>query len=569
MSELVRNKIFRKIVYIALMFGMIFFMVLPVYRELKENVPVCNKIELDSGWNLNVDGKYYNDVTLSEFSFDMCNRGDVIEMTNKIEADEEINNAILRLYSIHSVVEVYVDDELVYEYGGKRFSEGKMIGYGINFVNMPDDYLNKMIKIRLTVTEDEAFDGIQAMYIAEGSQIVRNELSQRVTTIMICMFLVLFGIIVMGLSIFMMAKDNNFINTFCIAVFSFLIGCWSTCNNDIISYFVEDNITKVYVEFLTLYALPIPFTYYFHDRVREEGNPFWLEGLFWILIAVEVAFTATAIISQALNIAHYPELLKACHLIIGGVLVLIVSINFLDIINKRQQRGGVAIGFLLALFAVVAELVKYNLSKYIWGFTDNSYNNSVGTAILVIVIGLLIDYAQSVSTTLYKDAQQNLLIKLAYADELTGLSNRRYCEDKLEEFNETKTPYAVISLDMNYLKKVNDSLGHEFGDALLKRFGDMLKEVYGEKGIVGRMGGDEFIVILPEMEERNVNNLIQNMNIVMKEKNKENPQLILSTAWGLAMSTECYDDYDSHSAYRIADARMYENKRNSKMGRKD
>ena len=35
------------------------------------------------------------------------------------------------------------------------------------------------------------------------------------------------------------------------------------------------------------------------------------------------------------------------------------------------------------------------------------------------------------------------------------------------------------------------------------------------------------------------------------------------------MSTECYDDYDSHSAYRIADARMYENKRNSKMGRKD
>lgn len=67
MSELVRNKIFRKIVYIALMFGMIFFMVLPVYRELKENVLVCNKIELDSGWNLNVDGKYYNDVTLSEF----------------------------------------------------------------------------------------------------------------------------------------------------------------------------------------------------------------------------------------------------------------------------------------------------------------------------------------------------------------------------------------------------------------------------------------------------------------------------------------------------------------------
>ena len=56
---------------------------------------------------------------------------------------------------------------------------------------------------------------------------------------------------------------------------------------------------------------------------------------------------------------------------------------------------------------------------------------------------------------------------------------------------------------------------------------------------------------------------------IQKKKNKENPQLILSTAWGLAMSTECYDDYDSHSAYRIADARMYENKRNSKMGRKD
>ena len=120
---------------------------------------------------------------------------------------------------------------------------------------------------------------------------------------------------------------------------------------------------------------------------------------------------------------------------------------------------------------------------------------------------------------------------------------------------------------MNFLKKVNDSLGHEKGDALLKRFAEMLMEVYGLHGTVGRMGGDEFIVILPEITREEVESLVEHMKATMLRMNVNTTQLKLSTAYGVALSDEVGKDQDAHAAYRLADERMYENKRQSKLGR--
>ena len=92
-------------------------------------------------------------------------------------------------------------------------------------------------------------------------------------------------------------------------------------------------------------------------------------------------------------------------------------------------------------------------------------------------------------------------------------------------------------------------------------------EVYGLHGTVGRMGGDEFIVILPEVTREDAENLISHMKATMLRMNVNTTQLKLSTAYGLAMSDEVGKDQDAHATYRLADERMYENKRQSKLGR--
>lgn len=78
------------------------------------------------------------------------------------------------------------------------------------------------------------------------------------------------------------------------------------------------------------------------------------------------------------------------------------------------------------------------------------------------------------------------------------------------------------------------------------------------------MGGDEFIVIMPEISRSEAESMVREM-----QENMEDKKITLSTAYGLAMSDEVPSDEDAHAAYRLADSRMYENKKASKMGRRD
>ncbi len=98
---------------------------------------------------------------------------------------------------------------------------------------------------------------------------------------------------------------------------------------------------------------------------------------------------------------------------------------------------------------------------------------------------------------------QNLLLQqqiheLANTDALTGLANRRAIMAQLEMLEESRAPFAVALLDLDGFKDVNDTLGHHVGDVLLQQVSLRLLVAAGETDLVGRLGGDEFIVILRE-----------------------------------------------------------------------
>jgi diguanylate cyclase (GGDEF)-like protein len=95
--------------------------------------------------------------------------------------------------------------------------------------------------------------------------------------------------------------------------------------------------------------------------------------------------------------------------------------------------------------------------------------------------------------------------RLAYHDTLTGLPNRTLFNDRLgvalAHARRNKQRVAVMLLDLDHFKGVNDTLGHSVGDQLLKAVGDRLVSVLRESDTVCRMGGDEFLLLLPEMAE--------------------------------------------------------------------
>lgn len=103
-------------------------------------------------------------------------------------------------------------------------------------------------------------------------------------------------------------------------------------------------------------------------------------------------------------------------------------------------------------------------------------------------------------------ASYEVSLSMALTDTLTGLYNRRYLEVHLEKLiqknNDSKKALAVIMTDIDHFKAVNDTYGHNVGDEVLKEFSRRIQENTRSFDLVARMGGEEFVVILPDVSEK-------------------------------------------------------------------
>lgn len=568
MEEFLKLDIKKKIYYFIVMAALLLIMVIPVIMATTEKNVESNDIVLDDRWTVTVNDKVYKDVTLSKFRFDMGNRGDILTFEHVIPRYDTTDDPTINLYSIHAAVKVSVDNEVIYQYGQDRYREKKLLGYGRHFIPLGKNQMGKKLTIEMHISENNAFDGQQPVIISDGRKFVSKDIAGKRFNLAISMFLMVFGVIIMILSMLMLKSSVNFIQTFCIAMFSFLVGCWTLCNMDLIEYFSSDLLVKTYMEYMTFYVLPLPFTYYFRDRLEEKGFPKWLKIYFKVLIIAEIAFVAFTYTMQFFNIMHLPSFLSGVHILMVLAMLFIVFINVWARKNSQDSINSVMVGFAIAVILTVIELVRFNINKYLLGFSQNEYSSTTCFAVLIIVISLLVDYGKKISQTLYRIAQQQLFKQMAYMDELTGLANRRKCEEYMKELETHTEKYCILCFDLNLLKKINDTYGHEKGDELIKRFADVLREVYSLYGITARTGGDEFVAILNNVSVQETEKLISDMLILIETKNKEDDILKLSTAYGYAMSDEVADS-NPHIIYKIADDRMYECKKKSKMGRND
>lgn len=568
MEEITAKDIKLNMFRIIIMFILSIAMIIPVISSTNVGYVDSKSKTLDSGWTVTHNDKVYENVTLSQQQFEMCNKGDTVILETYLPEKVDITQPTLRFYSVHSAVTVFLDGERIYTYGRYEYNKGKILGYGYHFIPLDDGYEGKHLKIVLNVSENDAFDGQQALTIDEGNKFLIKDFAGNRLGIAISWFLIVFGVITMFLSMFMLKGSTNFVQTYCIAMFSFLIGCWTICNSDTIVYLTTNLKVKVYMEYMTFYAMPLPFTYYFKDKVMGKSVPKWLKIYFWALIAYEMLYIAITYSCQFLNIAHFPVFLKGTHFCMAFAVVFMMCLNIWHSRHSEQKKTNtVTIGFAIAVVFVIMELIRFNFSKYFIGFTNNKYSSTLSIAVFIIVIALLIDYGQSISVSLYKSAQQQILENMAYMDELTGLYNRRKFEETLSEVDEKGGSYAIMSFDLNYLKRINDTYGHEKGDALIRRFADVLLAVYSINGVVSRTGGDEFVAILFDVTKKDIDSMIEQMNQLMDENNASDDIIQLSTAYGVAFSEEYGDMRDSHYIYKMADDRMYENKRKSKKGR--
>jgi diguanylate cyclase (GGDEF)-like protein/PAS domain S-box-containing protein len=219
----------------------------------------------------------------------------------------------------------------------------------------------------------------------------------------------------------------------------------------------------------------------------------------------------------------------------------------------------------------VANKFKENIAKAIQqeGMISFEYDLSLpqGVVYFEARVRHLTQYNQLVTiirdiTEQYKSAQ--LIRHQAYFDSLTSLPNRFLALDRLSqmlmEAERNNEQIAVLFLDIDDFKKINDSLGHEIGDKLLIKAANRLQQVLRKEDTVGRLGGDEFIILLKGLtEHHNALSITENLIKTFREPFKiDGRELILTMSIGVAIYPE--NGINSSNLLRNADTAMYQAK---------
>ncbi len=228
-----------------------------------------------------------------------------------------------------------------------------------------------------------------------------------------------------------------------------------------------------------------------------------------------------------MSLSYYPNMIKAY------LVILVVPFSYVIYLQDSQLHTLIAFLQILFLFMLIMFSKRYHLS----------------------IIGLILS--------------EKKVRHQAFYDNLTGLANRatfnNHLEQQLSRLSRHKHFGAVIFIDLDHFKTINDSLGHHIGDLLLKTFASRTSSVIRKEDTVARLGGDEFVILLSDLSSEKLKTIelasivATKLHILMKEPIKcEKHSLNLTLSIGITIIGD--KDISINDIIKHADIAMYEAK---------
>ena len=211
---------------------------------------------------------------------------------------------------------------------------------------------------------------------------------------------------------------------------------------------------------------------------------------------------------------------------------------------------------------------------YVLSFSQNKATQFVGDASEISnnvlgrgqIVAAILFAAVAATGLLVVNRVQHLyreLTKQATTDALTGVGNRRYFLD-LIAYEATRSdrygqPFSLAIVDIDHFKKVNDSYGHLVGDAVLKHFCAMCQAGLRQSDVMGRLGGEEFGILMPNTELHDAVAVLDRMRHALAESplQQVDAEIVVTGSFGAVSSTAGHGQTDVEALLKAADLAMY------------
>ena len=273
------------------------------------------------------------------------------------------------------------------------------------------------------------------------------------------------------------------------------------------------------------------------------GNKRWTVRILWYLL-----FLAFGNYAVMLNTVIRPNLsaVTLCVFMVAGPLLVIERPYRIEIIQVL-----LAVEYLIGAFLAQ--------KPYLVAFADSV------NILCCFFLGATI-YIRMTQVRLREALQARMLQKERDTDKLTGFLNKAALENQIRDhLSVSHQQGALIIMDIDNFKNINDNYGHAYGDLVLNQTAKCIREIVPENCLCGRFGGDEFLLLLPDITRSELIDLLDMMSREMVSTIQlPNPADIFSCSIGVALYPLLGKDYPT--LFKIADTALYEVKNTAKNG---
>ena len=455
--------------------------------------------------------------------------------------DEGRETNYLAFYLVHHYAQVYVDDELIYSLMPQE-NRNITKTVGCNWVMIPLDWEDTGREIKVIVTPVYKSVANRTVEFLVGSKysIFISRLQDDALDIALSIFAVIVGVVFISISVFSFIQKGSENSLFYLGVFSVCIGLWKISDIRSASLLFPGNSVLIHQVSLAALSLSVvSFAVFIREQFKRKRyrllNSVCFLSVFTTLAQLFLQITGMVDLRESLWASHMMIILTA-----AAVIQVVIAEWRAEKTNKKAAITFVC--FLLCAAGVLIDLVTF----YVRGSSYEILNT--------LVVFLIYTVAMGVMSVMEMNERANI-------DFATGLFNRSRCREIIADEAVLKEPVCLLMFDLNELKKINDTFGHEAGDRLIYDFAGILKKELPSFAFLGRYGGDEFIAVIKQCNETMIQKILANLAKVVKKYNDSDNEVKLSYSAGYALSTD-YLNCTMAFLMEKADLHMYENKKN-------
>lgn len=393
------------------------------------------------------------------------------------------------------------------------------------------------------------------IYIGTSEQVFRAIIGKHFVASALSFLIILFGVILCGFFIYFIRKYHIGAEFVYLGAATFYAGIWSACESYLLPLFFGNSEFFHLISYLCLVAMPPSFGLIAMHKL--SGKTKTVSSIYVLVSCINAAVTCFLHFSR---IQEFHYTLGFTHLLLFAFIP--VSFLLLQSYHFKGKHVNIdvlhIIGICIIAFSLFTALVHY------YKGTSNDFSFYFRLCVIGFLLCMILYQMILLVQMIKNGTRADTLHSLAITDMLTQLYNRTAFQEHKKNYISSSTgcsKVGIVQFDINNLKTINDTMGHEKGDQLIKLAAQGILSSFEKYGNCYRMGGDEFLVVLtgkqPDLDyEKGIEYLetFCKKNTLMEEQEKP---IYVEIAHGFAFDYSLSLD----EAIQSADKEMYKNKK--------